>query len=324
MKLTPSYDFSVLQEEQFREKMSAVSRELAKYRQEGTFAGFDGNPLYYEYFQAEDSRGAIVIVHGLSEFTGKYHEFAWYLLNQGFDVFLYDQRSHGRSCRLTERMDLIHVDKFSDYQKDLHRFVCDVVKKATDKPLYLYGHSMGGCASLQYLADYPNVFQKAVLSAPMIEPLTGGISPKVARLGLSAYLLFTSGKKKFWLCGEFDPNYPFSRSHDQSLARFQRNMEVRLSDSRYCTTPYTLRWVVQSLRQRGKMMKKRFIKKLRTPILMLCAEKDTVVSQEAQTRFAKKCPVCTQVVLENSTHGMQCGNSPVIAAHLQKVLDYFS
>ena len=324
MKITPNYELSVFREEDFKEKMSAVSAQLDQYRHEGSFSGFDGKALHYEYFQAENSRGAVVIVHGLSEFTGKYHEFAWYLLNQGFDVFLYDQRSHGLSCRLTPRQDLIHVDHFSDYQKDLHCFVCDVVRKVTDKPLYLYGHSMGGCASLQYLADHPDVFQKAVLSAPMIEPLTGGISPTIARLGLSAYLPFTSGTKKFWLCGEFDPNYPFSRSHDQSLARFQRNMEVRLSDSRYCTTPYTLRWVVQSLRQRGKMMKKRFISRLRTPILMLCAEKDTVVSQEAQTKFAKKCPVCTQVVLENSTHGMHCGTSDVIAAHLQAVLDHFS
>jgi lysophospholipase len=324
MKLKPSYQFSVLQEEQFRENMLLVSEQLAQYRWEGTFSGFDGKPLYYEYFQAEESRGAIVIAHGLSEFTGKYHEFAWYLLNQGYDVFLYDQRSHGRSCRLTDRMDLIHVDRFTDYQKDLHCFVCNVVKKATDQPLYLYAHSMGGGTALQYMANHPDTFQKAVLSAPMIEPLTKGVSPGVARWGLWAYLLFANGKKKFWMCGEFDPDYPFTRSHDQSLARFQRNMDIRLSDAHYRTTPFSLRWVQQSLMLRTKLMKKRFIRKLRTPILMLCAQQDDVVSKAAQNKFAAKCPVCQQIVLENSTHGMQCGKSEVIAAHLQQVLDYFA
>ncbi|MBQ7340927.1 MAG: alpha/beta hydrolase [Oscillospiraceae bacterium] len=324
MKITPTYELSVFSEDDFKEKMAAVSEQLDQCRHEGSFAGFDGKLLHYEYFQAENSRGAVVIVHGLSEFTGKYHEFAWHLLNQGFDVFLYDQRSHGFSCRLTPRQDLIHVDHFSDYQKDLHCFVCDVVRKATDKPLYLYGHSMGGGVALQYLAGHPDVFEKAALSAPMIEPLTGGISPTIARLGLSFYLLFTSGKKKFWLCGEFDPDYPFSRSHDQSLARFQRNMEIRLSDSRYCTTPYTLRWVLESLRQRRKMMKKRFINRLHTPILMLCAEEDTVVSWDAQAKFAKKCPACKRVVLENTTHGMHCGTSDTVAVHLRQVLDHFS
>lgn len=324
MKLTPSYQLSVLKEDTFREDMSAVSQQLDACRVDGTFAGFDGKELYYEYFQVENSRGAVVIVHGLSEFTGKYHEFAWYLLNHGYDVFLYDQRSHGRSCRLTDRMDMIHVDKFCHYQLDLHRFICDVVKKATDKPLWLYTHSMGGAVALQYLAAHPDTFEKAILSAPMIEPLTKGVSPFVARWGLTVCTLFTGGKQKFWLSGEFDPDYPFSRSHDQSLARFQRNMDIRLSDAHYRTTPLTLRWVQQSLRLRSKLMRKGFIRKLRTPMLMLCAEQDDVVSQEAQEKFADKCPACQRIVLENSTHGMQCGKSEVIADHLQRVLDYFS
>ena len=98
MKHTPSYQLSILQEATFSEEMAAVAAQLADCRQEGTFCGFDGKELYYEYFQVQESRGAIVLVHGLSEFTGKYHEFAWYLLNQGYDVFLYDQRGHGRSA----------------------------------------------------------------------------------------------------------------------------------------------------------------------------------------------------------------------------------
>ena len=184
MKISPSYQFSVLREEELKEKMSVITGQLDRCRKDGKFAGFDGEELYYEYFQAENSRGSVVILHGLSEFTGKYHEFAWYLLNQGYDVFLYDQRCHGRSCRLTERQDMIHVGHFSHYRRDLQCFLDQVVRPATDKPLYLYAHSMGGAVAAQYLAEHPDVFQKAVLSAPMIMPLTDPTPPAVARIGL--------------------------------------------------------------------------------------------------------------------------------------------
>lgn len=323
MKLSPSYQFSVFQEETFKENMSAVSRQLDLCRQEGTFAGVDGKALYYEYFQCEKSRGAVVIVHGLSEFTGKYHEFAWYLLNQGYDVFLYDQRCHGRSCRLTSRQDLIHVDSFEDYWKDLHRFVCDVVRNATDKPLYLYSHSMGGAVAAQYLVQHPDVYEKAVLSAPMIEPLTGSVPPWVARFGLSAYLLFGNGKNKFWSAAEFDSDYPFESSHDRSRARFQRNMDLRLANPCYCTTPQTIRWVQQSVILRRKLTSKQFLNKIRTPILMLCAQHDGVVCEKAQVEFAENCPVCRRIVLPDTTHGMLCGTAQTIAAHVQQVLDHF-
>lgn len=323
MKIPPK-PLCVLQEEGFQENMAAVMQQLETCRKEGTFAGFDGETLYYECFQRPESRGAVVVVHGLSEFTRKFHEFAWYLLEQGYDVFLYDQRCHGRSCRLTDRQDMIHVDQFDDYYKDLDRFVRDVVRKATDLPLYLYAHSMGGAVAVQHLACYPDVFQKAVLSAPMIMPLTGGVPLLVAQAALCAAVLFGKGKKKFWAADEFDPDYPFERSHDQSRARFLRNMEIRLANPCYCTTPLTVRWVQQSLTLRAKFMKKPFLQQLRTPILMICGGRDQVVCAEAQKEFAEKCPVCRRVVQENATHSMLCGTPEVITEHLEQVLTHFA
>ena len=324
MKIKPDYQLAVMPEEGFREGMSAVEEQLKQCVQTGYFSGFDGKSLYYEYFQAEDSRGAVILVHGLSEFLEKYHELAWYLLNQGYDVFLYDQRCHGRSCRLTERTDLIHVDHFSDYRKDLHRFICDVVRPVTEGPLYLYGHSMGGAVAAQYLAEHPEVFCKAVLSAPMIQPLTGNVPIVVARWGLSVYAFFGNKKKKCFTSDEYDPNYPFERSHDKSRARFLWNMDKRHRNPCYCTTPQTVRWVQQAVCLRKKLTSKGFLKKIRTPILMICGEHDRVVSAEAQREFAERCSVCKRVVLPDATHGMLCGTQQTIAAHVQQMLDHFA
>lgn len=323
MKISPNFQLSVLQEDELREKMSAISGQLDLCRQEGTFAGADGQQLYYEYFQCENSRGAVIVVHGLSEFTAKYHEFAWYMLHQGYDVFLYDQRCHGRSCRLTPRPDMIHVGAFADYRKDLHSFICNVVRKATSLPLYLYAHSMGGAVAAQYLAKYPDTFQKAVLSAPMIEPLTGSVPVPLAYTALTALSFLGRGKQKFWMADEFDPEYPFERSHDQSRERFLRNMDIRLANPCYQTTPQTVRWVQQSISLRAKLTNPRFLKKIQTPILMIRAEQDSVVSMDAQNAFASNCPACRMVILPKTTHAMLCGTQEVITAHIQQVLQHF-
>lgn len=323
MKLSPSYTLTILKEEEYAEKMPAICAQLAQLRQSGTFAGFDGKPLYYEYFQVQQSRGAIVVVHGLSEFTEKYQEFTWYLLNQGYDIFLYDQRCHGRSCRLTPRNDLIHVDHYSDYCKDLQQFMEQVVSKAATGPFYLYAHSMGGATALHYLAKHPDVFQKALLCAPMIDPIVSQAPPFLARAALDLYVLAGDRKKKFWFSGEFDPNHPFEKAQDLSLARFRWNLALRNNNEAYRTTPLTVRWVQQSLRQKRLLTRKGYLKKIRTPILMLSGENDGVVCAKAQAKFARNCPMCRQVTIPNTTHAMLSASVEAMGQLYRLLMDHF-
>lgn len=161
------------------------------------------------------------------------------------------------------------------------------------------------------------------MSAPMIAPLTHGVNPTVARIGLRGLILLGRAKKKFWGSDEFDPDYPFERSQDKSRARFDRNMVIRLSDPCFQTTPMSIRWVHQSVVLPNMLLSRQFMKKLRTPILMICAEHDTVVSQPAQAAFAESCPVCTHVVIPDGSHSMLCGTAENIRNHVTYVLEHF-
>lgn len=324
MNFQPDYQFQVIPEDQFDEKIPQLLCQLEACGTVGTFSGEDGEKMHYEHYRTEGSKGAVVVVHGLSEFTLKYHELAWYLLNQGYDVFLYDQRGHGKSCRQVDQIDMVHVNRFTDYVTDLHRFVCDVVKPATDKPLYLYAHSMGGAVATLYLAAHPETFRKAVLSAPMIEPLTGGVNPVFARVSLAMLLPFINGKKKFWSSGEFNPEYKFEWAQDQSYARFHRNLQIRIDNPCYQSTPMSMRWVQQSVSLRPKLTRKSFLRNIRTPILMLCAETDKAVNTDAQTVFAQRCEACRQLIIPGSTHSMLNGNQEIIETHIQLMLDHFA
>ena len=60
-----------------------------------------------------------------------------------------------------------HVDDFAEYDEDIDTFVKGVLQRHCPQPYYLLAHSMGGNIALRYLARPGNVFDRAVLVAPM-------------------------------------------------------------------------------------------------------------------------------------------------------------
>ncbi len=323
MRFIPDYTLRIIGEEEFPTAIRQVEKQLEPCRNEGYFVTFDGKKIYYEYFLAENSTASIVIVHGLSEFTKKFYEVTSYFLHQGYNVFLYDQRCHGLSDRLTDRIDLIHVDRYDDYAEDLRIFIDTVVTPVDDKPLYLYSHSMGGAVSLLYLAKYRDKIQKAVLSAPLIEPVSVDlprwfICPSV---GLAKW--FCGRKSKFPLSSEFNPDHPHRKSADASKNRFEHNLNMRRENPQYQTTPLSFGWNHRTLQLRPRLLSRRITRRIQTPLLLLSAEKDTVVKNEPQHIFAARCPVCTLVTVKDTNHGMLTGTYETLTEHLTRTLDFY-
>lgn len=318
-----NYELRIIPEEEFPKAIVKIEKELDKYRNSGFFDTLDGKKIFYEYFLCENSKASIVIVHGLSEFTKKFYEITYYLLDQGYNVFLYDQRCHGFSSRLTDRMDLIHVDSFSDYVSDLSVYIDKIVAPAEDKPIYIYSHSMGGAVTAMYLARYSQKIKKAVLSAPLFDPQIGRVSPKVARIGVKMSAVLLGKKRKFQLTSEFNPDIPYKKNLDASRNRFNHNMDMRRSDEHYQSTPMTTGWVYNSLNLRSNILRDKVAGRIKTPILLLSPEKDSVVKVDAQHIFAKKCKSCKLVTIKNANHSMLTGSQKTITEHITNVLMFY-
>lgn len=111
---------------------------------EVAFASADGNKLSGWYFKAEEPKGVVIVVHGLSESTGGKSSMiahAKYLNDAGYSAFLIDLRGFGES-------------KFSKISfgtqewKDVEAAFYEVKKYPENKNLKVgfLGHSMGGAA----------------------------------------------------------------------------------------------------------------------------------------------------------------------------------
>ena len=82
MRFTPDFKLHIIEDRQFDEQILNVEETLKMHKNSGYFSAFDNTEIYYEYFLCENARANVVIVHGLSEFTKKFYELSFYLLNQ--------------------------------------------------------------------------------------------------------------------------------------------------------------------------------------------------------------------------------------------------
>ncbi|MBW6456508.1 MAG: lysophospholipase [Trueperaceae bacterium] len=91
-----------------------------------------------------EARAALVLIHGLGEHVGRYHALATRLTAEGYAVHGYDQRGHGDA-----EGPRAQVDRFEQLVGDLGDVVARVRAAHPDRPLVLFGHSMGGVVALR-------------------------------------------------------------------------------------------------------------------------------------------------------------------------------
>jgi alpha-beta hydrolase superfamily lysophospholipase len=99
-------------------------------------------------------KASILILHGMAEHQKRYTSYAQYLVDQGFDVFLYDHRGHGTDKKLNEL-------GFFSYHKGYQLVIDDaitvseyIVQNNRSNKFFLFGHSMGSLIARNIIQTY--------------------------------------------------------------------------------------------------------------------------------------------------------------------------
>src|SRR5688500_8792424 len=85
----------------------------------------------------------VVLGHGASEHGGRYAWTAEQLGERGYATFAIDHRGHGRSEGARA-----YIDRIDHAVEDVDQLVDLASSSHPDVPLFLLGHSVGGCISL--------------------------------------------------------------------------------------------------------------------------------------------------------------------------------
>lgn len=181
---------------------------MAKFS-EFTFPSADGqHQIHCSQWLPDDGqpKAIVQIVHGISEYVGRYDQFARFLADHGYAVCGEDHLGHGRTGRQDSIFGFFAShDGWTLVTADVRQLRLLMGEQIPGVPYFLLGHSMGSFLTRTYLCRYPGEVDGAILSGTGQEPplIVGGgkllasllarfrgprhISPLVHSLALGAY-----------------------------------------------------------------------------------------------------------------------------------------
>jgi lysophospholipase len=266
----------------------------------------DGIQLRYGCWPYRGKRlaGTVAVLGGRAEFMEKYIETIGDLNTRGFHAFSLDWRGQGLSDRMLRDRTRGYVRTFGDYVADLKLFVDEVVKPDTGRPLILMAHSMGATIVLHYLHRFCRGVHKAVLLSPMIDFRTDPVPYTIARwyclmlarLGMARRNI-PSMKPNESFRGSFAGN---RLTHD--AVRYHRIRQTLQDNPRLSVSGITYGWLAASFEAIDVIRRPGFAQCIPTPMLVVTAGKDQVVSNTAAERLVARLPAPSAVCIKDAYH----------------------
>ncbi len=274
----------------------------------GVVNGFDGAPLRFARWPATrgPKRGTVCLFQGRGEFIEKYFEVIAELRRRGFSVAALDWRGQGGSYRPLADKARGHIPSFSVYDRDLVRFMKDVVLPDCPPPYVALAHSMGGHILLRHAVEPGSWFDRLVLCAPMIAiaperlktPL--GIARAYAEVGATFGLATRYARGGSPMPVEIGPFEGNLLTGDRE--RFERNKAVLMAAPELGLGSPTVGWVRSALRSCAVLAARDYPLRVRVPSLLFAAGDDEIVSVAAIERFASGLKVGTHILMPGARH----------------------
>lgn len=135
-------------------------------KEEGSFLSSNGNDVVYfqTYIPESEPKGIIQIAHGMAEHFGRYHNFAEYLVENGYIVCGNDHLGHGKTAAADDDLGYFgEKNGWVNMVDDLRLLTLDMKRKYGDLPYFLLGHSMGSLLARAYISCHGKDLTGAVL-----------------------------------------------------------------------------------------------------------------------------------------------------------------
>lgn len=245
-------------------------------------------------------RGTVLVCPGRSEFIEKYAEVVRDLLDRGFVTVVMDWRGQGGSTRLLADPRKGHVRSFDAYRDDLDGVVDQVLRRRCPGPYFAIGHSMGGAIALDHAAVRPGIFERLVLSAPMLSVIAPRGARRVAAAvtrmgGGSAYV--PGGSAKSWMLRPFADNG--LTSDPRRYAIF--GALAREAPHLILGAP-TFGWLHAAFVVMRRLESPVVLQRIKTPVLAVACGSDRVVGTPATERVMRQLKFGHTVVVPRALH----------------------
>ncbi len=249
----------------------------------------------------EKSGGTALLLPGRTEYIEKYGRMIDRLLARNLNVVALDWRGQGLSDRPDNRLDIGHVDRFTDYQLDLGAALSLPAIQDLATPYLIFAHSMGGTIGLRALSQGLDA-KAAVFSSPMwglkhadlLRPIFAPAT-LVARPFNKHKTLFPGTKPTFYVQVEAFENNTITndQTHWQMMVdHLNAHNELGLGGP-------TLHWASEAAKELAKLRK---LPVPNIPILALRAENELVVDPVAIDKRVATIPSARLETIAGAKH----------------------
>ncbi len=293
--------------------------------QVGRFIGARNVAIQYRVFVNHPTDQAIVILPGYAENAQKHYELIYDFAVLGFSVYTLDHRGMGASGREVQNKQVVHVESFDDYVGDLEIFFKQVVDKGAESQRFLFTHSAGGLIGAKFLAKFPGVFRRAVLSAPLLQ-LNTGYYPRFIAGGL-AFALDSVGRSESYAPGfsDYDPkNARWGKdAFTTSKKRFDAYTLLLQQNPSLVMGGPSVRWISEILGETTKAKITSLAKRVQTPMLVYQAGEDALVLPGGQDLFCKTARSCRLIRYTKARHEIYREVDGIRSDAITRAADFF-
>lgn len=266
-------------------------------------------------------RATILILTGYGESAEAWFETVSDLNAQGFTVWVLERQGQGGSERETPWRDVGHVGSFDPDVAAVRALARGVIRPKGDTPFVVIGHSEGGLMALR-AAQQGLPMDGLVLSSPAFG-LTALPRPR------SDFARFTPAMRTLRLGWIRTPDqagwkrdapdgFQSGRTHDAARGQVQAAWMLANPDLRMGGR--SLGWFAAFFD--ASEAAARDVRNTATPILMLDAGKDRVVTATPQSRLCRAMIDCQEVRYPDAGHDLHMESDPVRNAWLAAIVEF--
>ena len=232
------------------------------------------------YIPKGEIKAILQISHGMVEYIERYEAFASFLTSKGILVTGNDHLGHGKS--VNSKDDLGYFAKEDGNRAvlyDLYQLTQITKEKYPDIPYFLLGHSMGSFYARQYLCEFGQELNGAIIMGTGCQPL---LLVQTGRLLTSAAALFRG-----WRCrcgfinniafGSYNKHFEPARTTKDWLTKDTAIVDKYVADE-YCNFMFTVNAYYNMFTGISRLYDKKLLSRMpkNLPVFFVAGEDDPV------------------------------------------------
>ncbi len=247
-----------------------------------TFKGEDNLDIFtYKWIPENKEIKCIVqISHGMAEHAKRYEKFAQFLNEKNIIVYANDHRGHGLTAGDLENVGFLsYKNGWQKSIKDMHTITNIAKNEYPNIPICIFGHSMGSFLTRNYLIDYSNEIDCAILSGTTGKP---GFLENIGIIVVLMEILIHGKKGRSQLMwnmtfGKFNKSIKNPRTPFDWLSTDEEEVDKYHND-KYCGGVFTPQFFKDLLYGIKIINNKKLLNKIRKdiPIFLIAGDNDSV------------------------------------------------